>query len=104
MDIGTDKDILGTPSKFREVKKKGPGRPKVNKALVIKNLKAKNAIGGPRYTKAQIARMMNRLSARMASAVFFSSIWEWNVSYIILQLGWSTSRQKRAPSAAVFRK
>lgn len=58
MDVGTDKDILGAPSKFREVQKKGPGRPKVNKALVIKNLKAKNAIGGPRYTKAQIARMM----------------------------------------------
>ena len=29
---------------------------------------------------------------------------EWNVSYIILQFGWFTSRQKRAPSAAEVRK
>ena len=41
-------------------------------------------------------------SARIAAGVFFSSMCEWNVSYIILQRGWFTSRQKRAPSAAVF--
>ncbi len=40
--------------------------------------------------------------ARMAAGVFFSSMCEWKVSYIILQRGWATSRQNRAPSAAVF--
>ena len=58
MDKGTNKDILGRGSKYRAPEKKKAGRPKVNRDLVIRNLKAKDASGGPRYTKAQIARMM----------------------------------------------
>ena len=44
------------------------------------------------------------LQARMALGMFFSSMWAWNVSYIILQYGWFTSRTNRAPSAAVLSK
>ncbi len=59
MDERTNKDILGRNSRYRAPEKKKGGRPKVNRDLVIRNLKAKDASGGPRYTKAQIARMMN---------------------------------------------
>ena len=59
MDKGTDRDRLGRGSKYRDIKKKKAGRPEVNRDLVIKNLLAKDSTGGPRYTKAQIARMMN---------------------------------------------
>ena len=43
-------------------------------------------------------------SAHEISAVrgSFSSMWAWNVSYIIRQLGWSTSRTSEAVSSAQF--
>lgn len=59
MDKGTNTDRLGRGSKYRAPVKKKAGRPKINRDLVIRNLKAKDATGGPRYTKAQIARLMN---------------------------------------------
>ena len=57
MAQGTDKEILGTKSIFQEAERDKGGRPKINRALVIKNLKLKDSRGLPRYTKAQIGRM-----------------------------------------------
>lgn len=56
--MGTNKEILGKKSTFNEPVMDKGGRPKVNRALVIKNLKLKDSRGLPRYTKAQIGRMM----------------------------------------------
>lgn len=58
MDKGTNEERLGRGSRYREPIKKKAGRPKINRDLVIRNLKAKDATGGPRYTKAQVARLM----------------------------------------------
>ena len=58
MDVGTNSDVLGRGSKTRDIKKKKAGRPKINRALVIRNLKAKDSAGLPMYTKSQIARLM----------------------------------------------
>ena len=55
----TDKEILGELSKYREPSAKGKGgRPQVNRELVIRNLKAQDHTGNPRYTHAQIARLV----------------------------------------------
>lgn len=56
MDIGTDVKILGKAGKFREPSN-GAGRPKVNRELIIRNLKLKDETGRPRYTYEQIAKI-----------------------------------------------
>lgn len=58
MEKGTDREILGKGSKYREPAKKRGGKKKINRDLVLRNLKAKDSTGLPRYTHAQIARMM----------------------------------------------
>lgn len=59
MDVGTNSEILGRSSKYKTIKKKKAGRPRINRSLVIRNLKAKDNAGLPLYTKSQIARLMN---------------------------------------------
>lgn len=55
----TDSEILGELSKFREPVNNGKGgRPRVNRDLVLRNLKATDHTGNPRYTHAQIARLV----------------------------------------------
>lgn len=55
----TDTEILGELSKFREPNTNGAGgRPRINRDLVIRNLKATDHTGNPRYTHAQIARLV----------------------------------------------
>lgn len=53
---GTNRDVLGRPSKYREPSGNGKGgRPKVNRELVIRYLKMKDNLGNPLYTQTQIA-------------------------------------------------
>jgi len=54
---GTDKEILGKSSKFTEPTKHKSGRPKVNRDLVIRNLKQTDSTGNRRYTNSQISKM-----------------------------------------------
>jgi len=58
MKKGTNSQVLGRGSKTRDIVKKKAGRPKINRTLVIRNLKQKDSAGLPKYTKAQIARLM----------------------------------------------
>lgn len=62
---GTNKEILGKKGNLKEASTGRAGRPKVNRELAIRNLNAKDAMGNPRYTKAQVARMMGCTSKTM---------------------------------------
>lgn len=56
MSKGTNTEILGKKSKFKE--SNGAGRPEFNRELILRNLKVTDALGNPRYSPAQIARMV----------------------------------------------
>lgn len=56
MAIGTDAEILGSPSKKRESNGK-VGRKKINRELVMRNMKLKDNFGLPTYTDGQLAKM-----------------------------------------------
>lgn len=56
MAIGTNNDILGKQTKYTEPQERR-GRPKVNRDLVIANLKSKDELGNPRYTLTQVAKL-----------------------------------------------
>ena len=58
MALGTNTEILGKSSKFKEAPKSRAGRPKINTEIVIRNIKLVDQIGNRRYTNAQIGRMM----------------------------------------------
>lgn len=55
MSKGTNTEILGQRSKFTEPSK--GGRPKINRDLIIANLKSKDSLGNPRYTLTQVAKL-----------------------------------------------
>jgi len=58
MDQGTNQELFGKKGTLRAPKTSKAGRPKINRDLAIKNLKAKDSLGNLRYTKAQVARLM----------------------------------------------
>lgn len=56
----TNTEVLGKSNRGRESSSNGKGgRPKVSRELVIRNLKVQDHTGAPRYTYAQIARIVN---------------------------------------------
>lgn len=55
MSKGTNSQILGKNSKNTEPTQQG--RPRINRDLIIANLKSKDALGNPRYTIRQVAKL-----------------------------------------------
>lgn len=56
MSKGTDKQILGKKAKYLD--ESNGGRPGYNRDIILRNLKVVDALGNPRYSNAQIARMV----------------------------------------------
>lgn len=73
MAVGSNKDLLGKGSKFREPTNGQAGRPKVNRDLVIQNLKAKDALGNNRYSRAQVAKLCN-CSAKTVGRIYREAV------------------------------
>ena len=69
---GTNTEMLGKPSKFTEVESKA-GRPRINRKLILRNLKRVDQIGNRRYTNTQIARMAG-CSARTVKRIWNEAV------------------------------
>lgn len=74
MAIGTNKDVLGKTSKFRDVSGKA-GRPKVNRELVIQYLKAQDQLGNNLYSKTQVSKLA-KCSYKTVSRIYSEAVEE----------------------------